>query len=61
VDYQGIRLVIPSLLSVKVPTTQFESAVIANLNSVSPSSVPFYQSLFRIWNAAPGAAHAQNT
>jgi len=61
VDYEGIRLVIPSLFSVNVPTTQLENAVIANLNSVNPSSVPFYQSLFGIWNAAPGAAHAQNT
>ena len=61
VDYEGIRLVIPSLFSVNVPSHGFESAVIQNLNNVSPSSVPFYQSLFGIWNAAPGAARAQNT
>ena len=61
VDYEGIRLVIPSLFSVNLPTQQFENAVIANLNSVSPASVPFYNQLFGIWNAAPGAARAQNT
>jgi Carboxypeptidase regulatory-like domain len=61
VDYEGIRLVIPSLFSVNLPTQQFENAVIANLNSVSPSSVPFYNQLFGIWNATPGAAGAQNT
>src|ERR1700675_1472464 len=61
VDYEGIRLVIPSLFSVNVPTQRFENAVIANLNSVSPASVPFYNQLFGIWNAAPGAARAQNT
>jgi hypothetical protein len=61
VDYEGIRLVIPSLFSVNVPTQQFESAVIANLNGVSPSSVPFYNQLFGIWNATPGAARAQNS
>src|SRR5579872_4074358 len=61
VDYEGIRLVIPSLFAVNVPTTQFENAVIANLNTVNPSSVPFYNKLFGIWNAAPGAAGAQNT
>ena len=61
VDYEGIRLVIPSLFSVNLPTQQFENAVIANLNSVSPASVPFYNQLFSIWNAAPGAARAQNT
>jgi hypothetical protein len=61
VDYEGIRLVIPSLFPVNLPTQQFENAVIANLNSVSPASVPFYNQLFGIWNAAPGAAGAQNT
>src|SRR5260370_36233772 len=61
VDYERIRLVIPSLFSVNLPTQQFENAVIANLNSVSPASVPFYNQLFGIWNATPGAAGAQNT
>jgi hypothetical protein len=60
-DYEGIRVVIPSLFAVNLPTQQFENAVIANLNSVSPGSVPFYNQLFGIWNAAPGAARAQNT
>jgi Carboxypeptidase regulatory-like domain len=61
VDYEGIRLVIPSLFSVNLPTQPFENAVIANLSNVSPASVAFYNQLFSIWNAAPGAANAQNT
>src|ERR1700683_2512899 len=61
VDYEGIRLFIPSLFSVNLPTQPFENAVIANLNSVNPSSVPFYNQLFGIWNATPGVAGAQNT
>jgi len=61
VDYEGIRLVIPSLFSVNLPTQQFENAVVANLNSVSPASVPFYNQLFGVWNATPGAARSQNT
>lgn len=61
VDYEGIRLVIPSLFSVNLPTQQFENAVVANLNNVSPASVPFYNQLFSIWNATPGAARSQNT
>ena len=61
VDYEGIRLVIPSLFSVNLPTQQFQNAVLANLNNVSPASVPFYNKLFGIWNATPGAAGAQNT
>jgi hypothetical protein len=61
VDYEGIRLVIPSLFSVNLPTQAFENAVIANLNNVSPTSVTFYNQLFGVWNATPGAAGAQNT
>jgi Carboxypeptidase regulatory-like domain len=61
VDYEGIRLVIPSLFSVNLPTQQFENAVVANLNNVSPASVPFYNQLFGVWNATPGAARSQNT
>jgi Carboxypeptidase regulatory-like domain len=61
VDYEGIRLVIPSLLSVNVPTQRFENAVISNLNNVSPASTPFYDSLFGLWNGTPGIARAQNT
>jgi len=61
VDYEGIRLVIPSLFSVNLPTRQFENAVVANLNNVSPQSIPFYNQLFGTWNATPGAARAQNT
>src|SRR5579863_8338471 len=61
VDYEGIRLLIPSPTAVNLPTQQFEKSVISNLNAVSPASVPFYNQLFGIWNAAPGAAGAQNT
>src|SRR5579863_2809051 len=61
VDYEGIRLLIPSPTAVNLPTQQFEKSVISNLNAVSPASVPFYNQLFGIWNAAPGAAAAQNS
>src|SRR5580698_2684994 len=61
VDYEGIRLLIPSPTAVNLPTQQFEKSVISNLNAVNPASVPFYNQLFGIWNASPGAAGAQNT
>ena len=61
VDYEGIRLLIPSIVPVNLPTQPFENAVIANLNTVSPASVPFYNQLFSTWNATPGAAGAQNS
>ena len=60
VDYEGIRLLIPSPTAVNLPTQQFQNAVIANLNTVSPASVPFYNQLFGVWNGTPGAAGAQN-
>jgi len=37
VDYEGIRLVIPSLFPVNLPTQQFENAVVSNLNSSESS------------------------
>ena len=58
---RGILLLIPSLFSVSLPTQQFENAVVVNLNNVSPVFAPFYNKLFGIWNATPGAAGAQNT
>src|SRR5579863_4750887 len=61
VDYEGIRLVIPSLFPVNLPTQRFENAVVSNLNNLSPVSVPFYDQLFGVWNATPGAARSQNT
>jgi hypothetical protein len=61
VDYEGIRLEIPSLFSVNLPTQQFENAVVTNLNNISPASVPFYNQLFGVWNATPGATRSQNT
>lgn len=62
VDYEGIRLVIPSPISVNLPTTAFEQATLGNLMSTGQAvSVPFYSNLFKLWNGAPGSAAAQNT
>ena len=62
VDYEGIRLFIPSLFSVNIPTQQFETATINNLNSLGLSnSVSYYQNLFNIWNNSSGASRATNT
>lgn len=62
VDYEGIRLLIPSLNSVNVPTQNFQTAVIANLNATGQGSqVPFYNTMFGVYNAAPGSSAAQNS
>lgn len=57
-DFEGLRVILPSVTSVNIPSPAFEQATIANLQKVSPASVPFYQQLFGIYNAAPGAARA---
>ena len=59
-DTEGIRLITPSSApTVLVPDPAFETATIANLNSMGLSaSVPFYQSMFNLWNAAATAQHA---
>lgn len=59
-DTEGIRLITPSSApTVLVPDPAFETATIANLNNLGLSaSVPFYQNMFNLWNAAGTAGHA---
>ncbi len=61
VDQEGLRVVLPTNLSVNLPSPQFQAATLANLATVSPASVPFYQTMFNLYNNAPGAAGAANT
>ena len=48
IDTEGLRFVLPTSTNVRVPSPQFEAATIANLGTVSPGSVPFYNS--RLWS-----------
>jgi len=61
VDNEGLALVLPGSSSpVYVPTQAFQTATIANLAAVGQNAeVPFYQSMFKLWSSAPGAANAQ--
>jgi len=62
VDYEGIRLFIPSLFSVNVPTAPFEQSVLKNLTNLGlNNSTAFYQNLFNIFAAAPGSSGAANS
>jgi hypothetical protein len=61
VDNEGLRIVIPTGSSVNIPSPQFEAATIANLQTVSPASVPFYNTIFSLYNNAPGASRAADT
>jgi hypothetical protein len=68
-DSEGMRLVLPDLSSVVIPSPQFETATIANIDTAvnsagllrfGPNSATdtFYRKIFSLYNAAPGANHA---
>jgi hypothetical protein len=55
VDFEGLRVVLPTSTLVKIPSPQFQAVTLA---SVPAGSVPFYQNMFNIYNGAPGASTA---
>lgn len=62
-DNEGLRLILPNLSPVVIPSPQFESATMANIDSsprFGPNSATdaFYRTIFSLYNAAPGANHA---
>jgi hypothetical protein len=70
-NYEGLRFVTSPVSFVSVPNASYESAVLANLNTLTlpdgtpnpgynPAEIPFYQHTFNLYNAAPGAATAQS-
>jgi len=61
VDNEGLRIVLPTTTPVNVPSPQFETATLANLQNVSPGSIPFYNQVFSLYNNAPGIGRAENT
>jgi hypothetical protein len=54
VDYEGLRVVLPTNLQVNVPSPQFQAATLANITATQPAQLPFYQHMFSLWNTAPG-------
>jgi hypothetical protein len=61
VDYEGLRLILPINFGTltMIPSPEFELATLTNLASTGHSaSIPFYQRMFSLWNAAPGAERA---
>jgi outer membrane receptor protein involved in Fe transport len=60
VDYEGLRVVLPTSAQTIIPSQAFQNYV---LNTALPAagnaaSIPFYQSMFNLFNNAPGAASA---
>jgi Carboxypeptidase regulatory-like domain len=61
VNTEGLRVVLPTSTAVNVPSSQYQAATLANLESNDPASVPFYQQMFSLWDNAPGANGAVNS
>ena len=60
-DTEGLRLLIPQILPVMIPSPQFETATIANIDSrfgSASASDAFYKEIFNLYNNAPGAKSA---
>jgi hypothetical protein len=60
VDYEGLRVVLPTNTPTNIPSPQFQAATLANIAASQPTQLPFYKQMFSIWANAPGAAGAQN-
>ena len=60
-DTEGLRLLVPQLAQVILPSPQFAAATIANIDSkFGPSSASdtFYKQVFALYNSSPGANRA---
>jgi len=59
VDYEGLRFVLPVNNLVLIPSREFETATLVNLEETGhQASVQFYNQMFDLWNKAPGANRA---
>lgn len=60
-DTEGLRVFVPQINKVQIPSPQFEDATIKNIDSrfgSTSASHTFYKRLFDLYNAAPGARSA---
>jgi Carboxypeptidase regulatory-like domain len=58
VNNEGLRFVLPNVDHVIVPTAAFANAVLANVQAKQPAEFTQYQTMFKLWAGAPGAASA---
>ena len=60
-DTEGMHLVLPSPTYVTLPSAAFESATMANIDSIfgpMSASHKFYEQMFNLYNSTPGASKA---
>ena len=55
VNYEGLRVVLPSRATVYAPSPNYEAQTLANLaNNGLSAEIPIYQNIFNLYNNAPG-------
>jgi hypothetical protein len=57
-DYEGLRFVLPSTATVRIPTSDFATAVLNNVATLHPSELSTYKQIFNLWANAAGAGTA---
>jgi hypothetical protein len=60
-DTEGVRILLPYSFQVVLPSAQFESATLANIDNIfgsNSASDRFYRRMFNLWNTTPGASAA---
>jgi len=60
INTEGIRYVLPTVQNTYIPSPRFTSAVLANIATKEPNSLPLYQRLFDLWTNpnTPGSQNA---
>ena len=55
VDTEGLQFILPNVNVETMPTPAFQTAVLANIQTLRPGELPAYQNMFNIYNAASAA------
>ena len=58
VDTEGLRFVLPDVISATIPTPAFANAVLGNIAVTQPNELSTYKSMFNLWDNAPGSSNA---
>jgi hypothetical protein len=59
VNYEGLRVILPTSSQVIAPSPSFQNFIADNLNNTGLSqSIPFYDTIFNIYNTAEGVSRA---
>ncbi len=58
VNTEGVRFVLPNVISTTIPTADFASAALANVEKLQPAEAPLYQRMFQLFANATGSGRA---